>query len=327
MYFLYERPFNTASKYLYYYLIIVAVAITFRYGWFMWGLGLLPMAASLKSFIKWVFIIICLTVFGIFVSRYICAPYPYNDIVADRIIRNEQFSVLESIRIIWGKFSQNLKLFMVPGDRFVTTCMRYLLLALLLLNSWYALTKRNKFTIACTLISWTYFIACLAFYAVYWEYDERALAVLNPLLAFSLISSCNSFIFYPIIAVQLYFFPGVVEEISIRNKTSISINASSQERISREITYSKIRDLVTDEKNIVIALDVDFIIHGNPNYFANFPLVNNKGYPIHYSIYLEGKDLRRIHHPDYLLKTYPVVPAANNQLIYADRWMYLYRIQ
>lgn len=323
LYLIYAGKNITKNNYLMYYLIIIIIATTFRYGWFMWGLGLLPLADNLKSFIKWTIVAIAFLAFGIFISRYLMAPYPYNELLADQFIRSEKFSLINSMNILGQKFANNLQLFLTPAERLVTTCMRYLLLALLTINTWYAIRRRNKFTIACTLIGWTYLIACLTFYAVYWEYDERALAVMNPLLAFSVIGISNTFIFYPVIILQLWLFPGIVEATKVRNMDSISLNASTPERISREVSYSKIKDLITDDHQVVIELPIEFILHGYPNYFIDLPLITSKGYPIHYRIHLEGKDLRGTHAAQYTLVTNNV--PRNNQLIYSDQWMNLYR--
>ena len=179
LYLIYTEENTSQSNYLFYYLLIIILATTFRYGWFMWGAGLLPLGGNLKSISKWTMVATGLLVFGIFISRCIAAPYPYNDLIADKLIRTEKFSLMNSLNILYQKFSQNLQLFLTPAEIFSTTCMRYLLLSLLIINSWYAIVKRNKFTIACSLIGWTYLIACLAFYFVFWGYDERALAILN----------------------------------------------------------------------------------------------------------------------------------------------------
>lgn len=325
LYLIYRQENTTKSNYLMYYLIIIVLAITFRYGWFMWGLGLLPLAIDLKSFAKWTLVAIGLMAFGIFISRYIAAPYPYDDVIADKLIRAEKFSLMNSLNMIYQKFAHNLQLFLTPSEILTTTCMRYLLLTLLLINSWYAIVKRNKFTIACSLIGWTYLIACLAFYFVFWGYDERALAVLNPLLVFSLIGNYNSLVFYPVIAIQLWLFPGVVEATKARIVSSIFVNSPSADRTLREATYAKIKDLITDDHSVVIALDVAFVLHSSQNYFVHFPLVTSKGYPIHYRFYLEGKDLRGTQPPDYLLVNQNT-PQAKNQLVYSDKWMFLYRI-
>ncbi len=306
------------------YLVIIILAITFRYGWFIWGLGLLPLAYDLKSFAKWSAIALVLLLFGIFISRYIMAPYPYNDLLADHLIRAEKFSILNSISLIYQRFVQNLQLFLTPSENIATTCMRYLLLALLIISAWYAFAKRNKFTIACTLIGWTYLIACLTFYFVIGEYDERALAVLNPLLAFSLIGNFNSFIFYPVIAVQLLLFPGVVEATKARNERFIALNAPSSERASREASYPKIKDLITDNQNVVVSMPILFIKHANPNYFVNFPLVTSKGYPIHYKIYRAGRDIRGTHNARYQFTTQKSDTGDDN-LVYFDQWWFLYR--
>lgn len=324
LYHLYEHQFTVRINYIYYYLIIIIIAITFRYGWFIWGLGLLPLATNLKSFAKWSMVSVALMAFGIFISRYIAAPYPYDGMVADSIIRSENFSVLNSLNMLLQKFVHNLQLFLTPSERAGTTYMRYLLLALLLINTYYAIVKRNKFTIACTFISWGYFISGLTFYFVYWGYDERVLAVLNPLLAFSLITNCNSFVFYPIIAVQLWLFPLIVETTKERIEGSIAVNAPTPERISKETTYSKIKDLIKDDHAVVIALNMEFVLHASPNYFVNFPLVNSKGYPIHYKIFRDGKDLRGTHPANYIFLNQNT-PLENKELIYGDRWMYLYR--
>lgn len=321
--------FNTPlihKKHLYYFIIVVVVAISFRYGWFIWGAGLLALATDWKSFIKWSAVAILLMALGIFMIRYIAAPYPYYDMTGDSVVQPGNFSLLNSLAIVWQKFSGNLRLFLTPDPKISTTCMRYLLLFLLLVSLWYSIFKRNRFTIACTLIGWAYFIACMIFYAVYWSYDERALAVLNPLLAFSLIGNNNPIFFYPIIAVQLYLLPGVVKETISRNQYAIQVNAPTSERLSKEASYAKIKDLVKDSKKVVISLNVNFVIHGTPNDFIDFPLVNCNGYPIHYRLHMHGKDLRGTNKPHYFLATHSDPPAIANQLIYSDNWMYLYKV-
>ncbi|MGB3946834.1 MAG: hypothetical protein WBM13_02510 [Bacteroidia bacterium] len=317
---------NQQNKYIYYYLIIILIATTFRYGWFIWGLGLLPLATDLKSFIKWGFVAFGLLVFGVFISRYIAAPYPYDNMVADRIIREEKFALLNSIKIVWDEFTNNVQLYFSPAETHTTTIMRYLLFVLLITSTYYSIKKRNKFTIACTIISWGYFMAELAFYHVYWGYDERALAVLNPILAFSLIGSCNPYFFYPIMIIQLFVLPGVVSETKARNENAIAVNAKTPERLEREAAYNRIKDLITDEKRVVIATDVQMVVHGTANYFINFPLINSKGYPIHYRLHMYGTDLKGTNQPDYILNLHLDPAADKNQLIYSDKWIYLYKV-
>ena len=317
---------SISKKHLYYYLGIVVLATSFRYGWFMWGAALLVLATNKKSFVKWFIIAVLLMAWGVFISRYIAAPYPYYDMTGDNVIRPGSFSLLNSITIAWQKFSGNLQLFLTPDSKITTTCMRYLLLILLLISLWYSVTKRNKFTIACTLIGWAYFMACMTFYAVYWSYDERALAVLNPLLAFSLVGCCNSIIFYPIMAVQLILFPGIVKETHERNAASIITNTSEPDRAAKEASFSKIKDMVNDDTSVVIGTHIGFVKHGTPDYFINLPLVNDKGHSLHYNIFRQGQDVRGIHEPKYLLN--PIgsnIPAAS-ELIYSDSWMNFYKI-
>lgn len=141
LYLVYLTPINTLSKHLYYYLTLLILAITFRYGWFMWGLGLLPFSNNVKSFVKWLSLTVVLLAFGVFCSRYILAPYPYNEIVADQIMRSEEFSILNSIKIVWDRFTHNAQLFFSPAESLITTCMRYLMVILLLVSAWYAIKK------------------------------------------------------------------------------------------------------------------------------------------------------------------------------------------
>lgn len=326
--YLHYKKENTVTKnkyYLIYFLILIIIAITFRYGWFIWGLGLFPLAKNFSGFFKWALISIGIMAFGIFVSRYLYAPYPYDRMVADQIIRTEKFSLLNSINLVWQKFSSNIQLFLSPADTYATTVMRYLLLSLIIINTWYAIIKRNKFTIACTFIAWGYFFSALAFYHVYWAYDERALAVLNPLLAFSLIGNCNPIIFYPIIAIQLWFFPGIINVTKQRNNDAMVLNSPSLERTSKKTTFAKLKDIITDDSTAVIEFDVDFIVHRRPNYFIDFPIVNSKGHPIHYRLYHNGTDLRKTHTSKYFIGFQPD-SRIPYQLIYSDRWMQLYRI-
>lgn len=314
------------NKYIYYYLLIILIATTFRYGWFIWGLGLLPLARDFKSLVKWGLISLGLLIFGVFISRYIAAPYPYDNMVADRIIRTEKFALLNSIKIVWEEFTNNVKLYLTPAETLTTTVMRYLLLVLLFTSTYYSIVKRNKFTIACTAISWGYFMAELAFYHVYWGYDERALAVLNPILAFSLIGTCNPYFFYPIMAIQLFILPGIVTETKERNERAIVINAPTEERLAREAAYAKISELITDEKRVVVATDVQMVVHGTANYFIDFPLTNAKGYPIHYRLHMYGYDLKGTNTPDYILNLHLDPAADKNQLVYSDKWIYLYKV-
>jgi len=326
LYLLYQSPLNSSNKYLLYYLSLIIVAITFRYGWFMWALGLLPLATDLKSFIKWGFVSFVIMVFAVLMSRYIAAPYPYNEIVADQIFLGNEFSILNSLQIIWNRFTHNCELFFSPAESLTTTGMRYLLVLLLFASIWYSTKKRNRFTIACTVIAWGYFIAALAFYHVYWAYDERALGVLTPILAFSLVGINNSFVFYIVLAVQLFFLPTVMKETSIRNQNAISVNTITPEKVSREASYAKLKELITDDKNVVVAVSLRFVIHGTTDYFIHFPLATSKGYSIHYRMFLEGKDIRGTHRPDYVMTTESAPPSESHTLIYSDSNMYLYKL-
>ncbi len=310
------------------FLIVIIIAITFRYSWFIWGLGLLPLASNLKNFTKWLLIVIGLMAFGLFIGHYLCAPYPKADLAGYNLVTGESFLILNSLTIIWQKFTQNLQVFLTPDKSLILTCMRYLLLVLLIINSVFAIVKRNRFTIACTLIGWSYFIACLALYYIFGQTDQRILALLNPLLAFSLIGSSNSFIFYPIIAIQLMLFPKVIEERNDSYNRSITAIDPPDIRISREASYSKIKDLITDDdhdNDAVIVLPMRFVYFAR-NYIVNFPLVTKEGNNIHYySKMVSGNDRRNTHHPNYIFAD-KEIENSSNQLIYSDRWMYLYRI-
>ncbi|MFY9308867.1 MAG: hypothetical protein WAQ28_07440 [Bacteroidia bacterium] len=326
LYLVYLTPINTLSKHLYYYLTLLVLAITFRYGWFMWGLGLLPFSTNLKSFIKWCAVTGALLVFGVFCSRYILAPYPYNEIVADQIMRSEEFSILNALKIVWNRFSQNALTYITPAESIITTCMRYLLIFLLLISCWYSVKKRERFTIACTLIAWAYFLAALAFYHVYWAYDERALGVLTPILAFSLVGVHNSWIFYLIISIQLLLFPTVIKGTSNRNNASLAINKITDQRIAQEHSYGKMKELITEEQDVVVGISVEFVIHGAPDCFTRLPLRNIKGYKIHYRMFMEGADMRGTHYSKYVMTTQPSPPSEAHDLVYTDQYMCLYRL-
>lgn len=328
LYLIYSKNLNTKgiNVKIGYYLIIVIMAIAFRFSWFIWGLGLLPLTTNFISFIKWGLIIIALMLLGLFFNHYINAPYPYDGVILDKLVGSEKSSLINSLQSIWENFTNNLKLFLTPNVILVT-CSRYLFLLLLLTNTLYGIIKHNKFVTACSLIAWAYFISCLCFSFAFWGYDERALAVMNPLLAFSLIGNVNSFIFYPIIILQLYLFPSIIEQTNSRNMAAISVNTVTPERISREASYSQIKDLITDEDDIVIVLPIRFVKHATPTYFIKLPLITTKGYPIHYRIYRDGKDLTGSRIPRYLLNTDDLFPVpVNGQLIYSDKWMSLYRL-
>lgn len=324
LYLLYQQPKPESSKYLYYYLLVIFIAITFRYGWFIWGLGTLPLITNFKSVIKWGCIIMVLVLFALFIGRYIYAPYPYEEIVAYKIIRTENLSILDSINIVFQKFINNLSIFLSPDKSIVTTSMRYMLLALLIAGAWYSFTKRNKFTIACTLIGWGYLIACLAFYFLAEKADERILAILNPLLAFSLVGNSNSIIFYPVILLQLLLFPSVAQERNTNLAYALSAIDTPTERISRVASYSKLKYLITDEEPAVVAIPIQFVMFSK-NYFIFSPLVTSKGYPIHYYTYINGSDLRGTHRAKYRFSNIQNI-GKNEKLIYSDQWMFLYKI-
>ncbi|MFY9309082.1 MAG: hypothetical protein WAQ28_08555 [Bacteroidia bacterium] len=322
LYLLYTNGNN--RKYLYSYLLLMIIAITFRYGWFIWGVGLLPLAKNYAEFFKWALVVAAIALFAIVFNRYIAAPYPYG-LVADSITGMEKFSLINAVKIAFNNFSDSLQLFIMPAERTDTTVMRYLMLVLLFTNTWFSIIKRNRFVIACTLVGWTYFFSALTFYVAFWGYDERALAVLNPLLAFSLVGAGNKLIFYPVIAVQLFLFPSVVKGTEERNQTSIDSNTPSPEYMAIKRSYSKIGDLITDDTATVVELSINMVRHGALDYFTDLPLVNSKGHPIHYRIYRLGKDLRGIHNPRYFLNPPEGRIPPNCELIYSDSWMNLYR--
>lgn len=326
LYLLYTNHETSNKKHLYSYLLIIIIAIIFRYGWFIWGLGLLPLAKSYKDFFKWVVVIICLLIFGILANHYLTAAYPYDGLVSNRLIHADEFSLYNSVKIISDTFFNNLQLFITPSDTIKTTIMRYLLLGLLFTSAWYSILKRNRFIIACTLIGWGYFFSALAFYHVHWGYDERVLAVLNPLLAFSLIGISNKFLFYPVILVQLLIFPNVVKETESRNSIAIDANMPTPEYLSIKNSYAKIKDLITDDSATVVSININLVMHGVQDYFTDFPIENSKGYPIHYMVYRSGTDLRGSHIPRYFLNPLPNMLPSNSKLIYSDSWMKLYSV-
>lgn len=324
LYLLYININGDNKKYLYSYLLLILIAITFRYGWFIWGLGLLPLAKNYTGFFKWGIAAIAIALFAIVFNRYTTAPYPYG-YVTDKIIEMEKFSLSNAVKIAFDNFSNSILLFIMPAESMDTTVMRYLLLVLLFTNTWYAFVKRNRYIIACTLIGWGYFLAAMTFYGVYWGYDERALAVLNPLLAFSLVGAGNRLIFYPVIVVQLLLFPGVVKGTKERNHSAIEANTPSAEYIAIKNSFSKIKDLITDDAATVVEIPINIVRHGAQDFFNDFPLVNSKGYPIHYRVYREGKDLRKTHIPGYFLNPPPGTLPENCKLVYSDSWINLYR--
>jgi hypothetical protein len=326
LYLLYTNEDAGNKKYLFSYILLIVIAITFRYGWFLWGLGLLPLARNYKTFFLWGLVVTSLLLFGIFVNHNLVAPYPYDGIIADKLIQAENFSLFNSIKIIFEKFFSNLQLYITPSGIAKTTIMRYLLLALLFVNTWYAVTQQNRFIIACALVGWGYFFSALAFYHVYWSYDERALAVLNPLLAFSLIGVSNKLLFYPIVLIQLLLFPRIVKETEERNETAIEMNRPTPEHLALQNSYSNIGTLITDEKSTVVNVNISMVRHGTPDYFIDLPLVNSKGYPIHYLIYRNGTNIRGIRQPDYLLDPSPAALPENSQLVYSDARMSLYKV-
>jgi hypothetical protein len=334
LYVAYQQPNNNyRNNYIYYYLILIIIAITFRYSWAVWGVGLLPFAKKFKDFGKYLILIIGLLCFGIFIAHYTCAPYPYTGDYQN--VLNEKIS-LNSLLFLWKNFTQNLHTLLVPNESLSNTCFHYIFLFLLLINSWYAIVKRNKYTIACVLIAWGYFLALVVFYYVgpSMSSDTRLLAVLNPLLIFSLIGgNYNSFIFYPFLALQLWFLPNNDQNKHMYEDCKIYDNVYTDERISRDNGYSKIKDLITDDEDVTVEISYQFVFYV-PNYFQDFPLATSKGHAIHYRMYMNGNDLRKVHHTRYLCAVEKVengayeymFPIAKCQLLYADRWMHFYKI-
>lgn len=325
LYLFYQRFESVSKKYIYTYLFIIIVAITFRYGWFMWGLGLLPLARNFKDFLKWGCIVTGLFLFALFIAHYIYAPYPYEEIVVYRIITTESLSLFKTIHIVVQQFVNNVKVYLSLDVNVTTYLMRYLLLLLLAINTWFAITKKKRFTIACALISWAYFIACMAFYFLTWQADERILAVLNPLLAFSLIGSCHSFIFYPIIIFQLFLFPKVIQIREQNYQSPVPVNDVISYRAAKEASFSRIQNFLNEDKDVVILLPIRQTWHSRPNYIFNLPLVTKKGHAIHYRMRVNGKDLSKTHEPDYIITTVPV-NEATHQLIFADNRIYFYKL-
>ncbi len=316
------------ERHLALYLILIILAITFRYSWFIWGLGILPLATNFKNFKKWTLIFIGLLTFGILINNFFVAPWPYvyegGD--ASTFISGEKSTILDSLITIWQKFTQHLKLFFTPDQIPANTFMRYLFLAMLIINTWFAIVKRSRFTIACTLIAWAYLFACLAFYLLVAANDLRILSSINLLLTFSLIGTCNSYIFYPIIAVQLLLFPAVIER---RNNELISLTCvdSPEVQNSRKSSFSKIKELVTDidaDNDVVIVLPIQFVYFMS-YYFVNFPLINDKDIPIHYSVIIAGQGFSKTHPPNYVFAS-QLIDDSNYKLIYSDKWMILYQI-
>lgn len=324
LYLIYQHPNN--KKYLYYYFIVVIVATTFRYTWCLWGLGLLPLYSSFNNFRKWLLVMAGLSIFAIFIAKYIYAPYPYINIVINKIVNTENTSLGTAFNLILENFFNNLKLFFSVDEKIEFISMRYLLIFLLITNTIYAIIKRNKFVIGCSLIAWCYFFVTTAFYIVVTGHEARMMSVLNPLLAFSLFGYVSDTIFYPVIAVQLFILPIIVQKTEVRNQSMITMNERETLRAEKEASYSKIGDSITDDKPAVISLPTIFTYQFNPDYFLKFPLITQKGYPIHYRTYVTGNDLRNVHKINYLINPEPFEIPNNSQLVYSDKWTKLYKV-
>ncbi|MGB3946836.1 MAG: hypothetical protein WBM13_02520 [Bacteroidia bacterium] len=324
LYIIYQNPANISKKHLYQYIAIIAIAITFRYGWFIWGLGLLPLSQNSRTFIKHSLIVLGLFVFALFIGKYIYAPYPYEEITAFKLIRSNSLSLIDSTQLIWDGLINNLQLYFTPTKNTITSLMRYLLLILLITNTIYAIIKKNKFTIACTLIAWTYFVICMAFYFLTWQADERILAILHPLLAFSLITINSSILLYPLVVIHLILFPLAIDTRISNYKSLIDVETYTANRISQEASYSKIAQLITDDKDVVISITPMIVWHGNPNYITQLPLKTNKGYSIHYRQYINASDLRKKHKAMYSITQEPILEGGF-QLIYSDKWIFFYK--
>lgn len=328
LYLIYLPSNKGNNKYIYYYLLVVAIAVTFRYSWFVWGLGVLPIAMdNSNKFTKWIVVMIYLTGLAMFIGKYIYAPYPYGKIVAYRILNTDHMSLTDILIAMWQKFTENIKLFIFPQSGFISVCMRLCLIPMLFLNTWLAISKRNKFVIACTTIAWTYLLMYLIFYFLTAGADERPFGILFPLLVFPLIGICDSAIFYPVITIQLFLFPSIVTQVNQYTSNAIANNASQNERAEKIASYSNIKDLILDNKNTSVDLSFRFAITSK-NCFTDFPLKNSRGYPIHYRAFVNGpdSDIRKNHIAEYLFTDIAINDTTNYKLLYNDRWMYFYKI-
>ncbi len=128
------------------------------------------------------------------------------------------------------------------------------------------------------------------------------------------------------LSVQLFVLPATVIETNERNKSAQADNEITEEWLSRNRTYAKMKELITEEEDVVVAITLKFVVHSSPDYFTHFPLTNSKGYKIHYRMFLEGADMRGTHKPKYVMTTRPSPPSEPHDLVYTDRYMCLYRI-
>lgn len=326
LYKIYRQANTISNKLIFHYIAIVLIAITFRYSWFLWGIGLLPLFWNKKTIIKWIFIMAGLLLFSLFIGRYIYAPYPYEEITVYRILRTENISLLEACKLIIQQFFDNITTYLTPtGVRTSTVCMRYLLLILLITNSVFAYIKRDKFIIACILIGWSYFVICMALYFLTWQADERILALLTPLTAFSFINVLNSTIHYPVIIFQLLLLPTIINDREESYINPVSNEIIEMERQKKEAAFIKMKNLITDESDVVISLPIKLTWHYRPNYIVNMPFVTNKGYAIHYRLHVNGSDLRKTHKANYLIE-FTSVLSQEKQLLYNDDLFYFYKL-
>lgn len=342
LYQTYQNPNN--QKYLFYYLTVVIIGISFRYIWAFWGLALLPLASNRKSFFKFFLIVVGLFLIAIMVAKYIYAPSPYTigALFSNTIARGLSLPYL--IEMAFNNFFTNLKTYFSINEEIKYICNRYLLLLLLIINTVYAIKKRNKFAIGCTLTAWGYLASNMTLYILTTGHDNRILDVLIPLLAFSLFTTIKPSVFYAVLLVQLFVLVIVVKETNDVNAIFLNGNERQRFRTEKELSYSQIGNLITDEHRAVISLPGDFTYQFNPDYFTKFPLITQKGYPIHYLTYVTGQDTRGVNKINYLINAplaYPShrTPMVNSiqivkhgrasyrsQLIYSDRWLQLYKV-
>lgn len=283
LYCMYRKTDMPTRKELLWYVATVLLYTQFRYNGFLWIFGLTPLL-QYKSLRWWVIGAIPLFfVYGLLSNALFVAPFPYpeafNYVFADAI---KTKPLGELIAWFWQHFVQNIRTFLFDHESTHKMIMRYTFLGLSCLSTWYAWKGKDRLLIAAAALSWVYFFSTAALQgAMYWEYDQRALAVLSCIHAFVLIRLNNFWWSSLTILASLYTFWMVKTECDFTIAQSQYINQSNPFNPADEAT---IANALAASEAPVVQIPLDLVLFNQPNKIIHFPLENSNGKPIGYFV-------------------------------------------
>lgn len=160
--------------------VILAVCSSFRFGWALWSIGLLPLAKNLKDLIKLFFVFLFISALGHLYRMYFHAPDNYG-LVKNVVDMLKDGQVQPALQALWKNFLANIPAYFWQVYKFSAyyySKIIYFIVTVYFL--YFGIRKNDKLVLAASLIG---FINLLALFVLYDAYDYREIRGLAPVLS------------------------------------------------------------------------------------------------------------------------------------------------